>query len=386
VVVRSAIFLALLLLALAGCSARRTQFQYLKHADAALLIPPGVRDPATDRRTFVFPTAARPGCVESQGGVDIRPHKGDLRVTVERHPLFEQPPGWLMTWTASLEQRRCLAPGEGSALATRIAEALPSKQVAEQSLLHPSPAVSGYVDLGPGYKLRVVSPILRESAAPGASALAVETVTGEGHSINIDVKASDDLLGYETAWYTLEPRGGSPGLRIVPGSAEARIGADVKPETGPRTNYFAFAPDEAYFRLFFLTRVSHADHDLAMLGAPTRAALDEHTKQFEADPGLCAEKLSAKISGVACLLIPKEVGVLPHIVVHVNGCEIALVYGAVTVGGAIRQAGQKDPQSTLPTLMVERPYGDRLVPVQFDRSSSDILGLLLVGGESIRWR
>jgi hypothetical protein len=381
VVVRPAISLALSTLLLAGCAARRPQFQYLKQNDAALLIPPGVRNATIEKRTFVFASAARPACAASEGGVDIRPHPGSLRVTVERHPLFDRPPGWLPAWTAALEQRKCLAPGEGLPLATLIAEALPAKPEAEQTLLHPNPAISGYVDLGPDYKLKVVSPILREGAPPGASALKAETVTAEGHSISIDIKTSDDFLGYETAWYAMASRDDRPGSRIVAISAQASIGAEVKSEAGPRRDYFRFAPDAAYFRLFFLTRVSHADHDLAILAAPTRAVLDEHTRQFEADPELCG-----KMAGVSCVLIPKDVAVLPHVSVNVNGREILLVYGNVRVSQAIREAGEKDPQRTLPTLTVERWYGSKRVPVQFDRNSSEILGLTLTGGESIRWR
>jgi hypothetical protein len=39
----------------------------------------------------------------------------------------------------------------------------------------------------------------------------------------------------------------------------------------------------------------------------------------------------------------------------------------------------------LPRLAVRRRYGGKLAPVEFDRNSTEILDLILIGGEKISW-
>jgi hypothetical protein len=60
-----------------------------------------------------------------------------------------------------------------------------------------------------------------------------------------------------------------------------------------------------------------------------------------------------------------------------------------SLGQALRAAGIKDQKRViaeiLPRLQVLRPYGGMMLPVEFDRSSGDILGLIPIGGEEIRW-
>jgi hypothetical protein len=371
------------LLAATGCAHRTgpATYRYVKQDNARILIPPGVADAATSQRTFTFRTAAPRGtkCAVAENGIEIRSYKRDLRVTVNRQPLLATAPGWLATWAGSLEKRGCLAPNESGTLAARIAESLPIDPVAANALLHPDVLRGGYVDLGPHHRLKVVSPILREGTPPGASTLEATTVSGNGKTLTVDVKSSANFLGYETAWWNIEPRPDRMGLLFVAGTAEARIGDKVTEEAQPRFNYLRFSPDAAYFRLFFLTRISHADHDIAILSARSLPELDDETAKLEENPNACGTPAKP-----LCVLVPKEVAVVPHIVVTVNGKGIPILAGG-RLRDAILAAGEKNPQQVLTTLAFQRSYAGALTAVDFDRAKPDILDLPLNGGEDIKW-
>jgi hypothetical protein len=303
-----------------------------------------------------------------------------IRVTIKKDSLLAHPPGWLSSWGTSLEKRGCLGVGEGGALAARVTELMPLDPGAAFNLLHPSILTAGYVDLGPEHRLKVVGPILREGTPSGASAIGSAGQTTEsGGKLTVELRASKDFLGYETAWFGIQPLAGRPGARIVALSAEDNLQGKLSHPDKPRLDYFQFGPDAAFYRLFYLTRISQADHDIAVLAAPTKVELEEQTQRFAADPGICATGASGK-----CILIPRESAVVPHIVVTVAGSEIPIVTGG-NVREALKAAGITQPTDVLRTLQVQRRYAGRLVPVLFSRSQPEILDLPLAGGEDIRW-
>jgi hypothetical protein len=59
---------------------------------------------------------------------------------------------------------------------------------------------------------------------------------------------------------------------------------------------------------------------------------------------------------------------------------------AAPFGGPYRPAEALRVQEVLPQLVVLKPYAGKLVRVEFDRNSSEILDLVLLGGESISWK
>jgi hypothetical protein len=117
-----------------------------------------------------------------------------------------------------------------------------------------------------------------------------------------------------------------------------------------------------YFRLFY-----KADQSEVVGFAPTRAGLP----------------LQADKCGASCLAIPRGVGVNPYRRVLVNGVPTTAAYGA-TLGGVIL-AAKRRPEEVLPTLGIAKPFGGRLVEIEFDRTKQEILGLVLTGDEQIRW-
>jgi hypothetical protein len=418
-------------LALHGCAARSGPATYRLFQDNGqrILVPPGVQDASVSRRTFDARTAADArACSGREGGVELRPRgRAGLRVTVERDVLREQPAGWLARWASALEQRGCLAPGAGFGLATRVAQSVPLEFPIEQRLLDQDARSSSYTDLRPGYKLRVVSPAFREGAPPGAAALGEGTASASGAGLDIELRASPDLIGYETAWYAVEPRARAGGARIVPLLAELNREGEVTRLNSPRVNYLEFDPALAYFRMLFMTRRTAAnDHDIYVLAASTQAALERQTRALEAGTQSCAptaaqsEGGAAQSAGVpgesseenkgafaqipaaaprtagaaaptaagapesACVIAPSQVAIVAFLPVTVQGKEVRVHPGAV-LGHALSEAGLASPAQVLPTLLVRKLYEGRLTPVEFSKTGFDILALPLSGGEEIRW-
>ncbi len=298
---------------------------------------------------------------------------------MQRDPLLAHPAPWLADWSTSLEQSGCLSSGEGAALAEQIVESVPLNPSDAYRLLHAGSGVSGTLDLAPGYRLKLVSPILREGAGPGASALATEDVTGSDRKLSLTVKTSGDFLGYEISWYGIEAKPSATGARVVFATAESHIGNEVTTTQRPRTNYFVFPEGAAYYRLFYLTRVSQADHNIAILSAGSRGKLDQMTDAFNRDP-----EAYVKASPPSCAALPKEVAVTAYVGVTANGAPLDVTV-ASTVADALRAAGVRQPATVLPSLSVRRSYRGALAPVEFDRSKPDILTLILEGREDLRW-
>jgi hypothetical protein len=364
-----------------GCAVRQT-YRLVAQNAGSVLIPPGVSKPDVAQRTFTADIASgRGSCApaEGAGAIVIQSRRGRVRVTVTRGPLLKEPPGWLAAWTARAESQGCIAAGEGLKLAARIVESLPLDPRAAWRLLHANDRQTGYVDLGPEMRLQVVSPILREGASPDAPILDASNLTGEGNRLTLDLKSTPDLIGYETAWYAIQPKAGRIGFAITPLSAEKHIQGKVEPAAAPATNYLKFEPQAAYYRLFY--KADRGEVVEVVLAAPTRAELDRQTQTFSSDPALCAQ-----VPTQACVVIPKRVALNPFLVITVNGSETTVPVGS-TVRAAIQVAtGARTIERPPADLKVYKLYAGKPVPVEFDRTSPEILGVVLNGGESISWK
>jgi hypothetical protein len=361
-----------------GCAVRQT-YRLVNQGASRVLIPPGISRPDVPQRTFTADIAAgRGSCAPAEGAIAIQSRHGRVRVTVTRGPLLKQPSGWLSTWTAQAESQGCIAAGEGLKLAARIVESLPLDPRAAWQLLHANDRQTGYVDLGPETRLQVVSPILREGAPPDAPALDVSNLTGEGNRLTLTLKSTPDLIGYETAWYAIQPKTGQIGFGITPLSAEKHIQGKVEPAARPATNYLKFELQAAYYRLFY--KADRGEVVEVVLAAPTRAELDRQTQTFSSDPALCAQ-----VPSQACVVIPKRVALNPFLAITINGSETTVPIGS-TIRTAIQAAtGARNVERPPTELKVYKLYAGKPVPVEFDRSSPEILGLVLNGGERISW-
>jgi hypothetical protein len=377
----SRVFAATLLLWIVttGCALRQT-YRLVKQDAGRVLIPPGISRPDVGQRTFTADIAAgRGSCAPAEGAIAIQSRNGRVRVTVTRDPLLKQPPGWLSAWTAQAESQGCIAAGEGLKLAARIVESLPLDPRAAYRLLHADDRQTGYVDLGPETRLQVVSPILREGSPPDAPILEESNLTGEGNRLTLTLKSTPNLVGYETAWYAIQPKAGQIGFAISPLSAERHIQGKVEPAAAPAINYLKFESQAAYYRLFY--KADQGEVVEVVLAAPTRAELDRQTRAFNSDPALCAQ-----VPSQACVVIPKRVALNPFLVITVNGSETTVPVGS-TVRGAIQTAtGARNIERLPPELEVYKLYAGKPVAVEFDRDSIEILGLVLSGGERVSWK
>lgn len=360
--------IALIITALicSGCAIHRPisqHWRFVKTNASQVLIPPGVASPDIARRTFTADVA--PG----QGSCPQTVHvKGKhVLVTIDRDTLTSAPAGWLAAWAAGVESQGCIAPGEAPKLAAGIAESFPIDPDAAFRVLYPNEIV-------PPVRLQVVSPILREGAPPDAPI--IET-SGNGNSLTLTLKSSDNLMGYETALYAVQPKTTGAGYQIAPLYAERHTQQATERVSLPATNYFHFPPGAAFYRLFI--KSNQTDFTAFIVAASTRAELERLTGILDAGTASC-EKLDAG----SCVAIPRRAALNAVVPVSVNGAEVWVRWGA-NLAEAIRNSGERQPEAIVPKLEVSRLFNGRPTPIDFDTSSPAILRLTLTGGEIIRW-
>jgi hypothetical protein len=351
-----------------GCAVRQpvtTNWRLTSQGTGDLLIPPGVSKPDLATRTFAVDLPAGRGpCPPT-----IRVKGSRVFVSVTRATLLQHPQGWLTMWAADVEAQGCIAPGGGSRFAQRIAESLPLDPTLAFHLLYANDRQNGRVDIAPPVRLQVVSPILRNPAAADTAS----EVSGNGNTLDIAVKASDNLVGYETAWYAAQSRPEGIGSTIIPLYAERHLQDRTERIAQPATNYLQFPADAKFYRLFY--KSGQTDYTALVVAATTRAELDRRSALLNTPATSCDQ---------LCVAIPRRVAINPMVSVTVNDAEAMVAWGA-TVAEAIRGAGERQPTAVLPKLAVSRLYNGYPTPVDFDRSSPAILRLPLTGGEVIAW-
>jgi hypothetical protein len=240
----------------------------------------------------------------------------------------------------------------------------------------------GYVELGPENRLQTQAPILKSGKPPETNRIEIANVTGQGATLNVDIRESDEVVGVETAWYTLRPKAGGAGSTIVALSAERNTAGKSEAAAAPQADYFHFAPDIGFYRLIYKADLQEKGSTTEIVvGAPDRMELERRTQRVLDDFNTC------KVTGPEmCAVIPRHVALNPALAVTVNGVEVRVGIRGI-VRSAIAQAhGPQRAEDVLPTLGVRRPYGGRLVEVEFDRARGAILNMTLLGGESISWK
>jgi hypothetical protein len=217
---------------------------------------------------------------------------------------------------------------------------------------------SGAQDLTAGSTLKVVEPIFRAGAAPGAETLE----TGEDAST---FKASRDLVGMRTAWYSVEGR-------LVYRKEEVNIFArdsDARnPRVPPRLTEL-FAQDLSYFRLLTIVReAADADRGEILIGSKTLPQLVELSNSVRRQGNCGLDE--------GCLMAPKGAFISPLIAIEVNKVE-KLVPPNTQLSEVLL--------SSYANLRIWKPYHGRLLAVDFRKAGSAILKLPLTGGERIHF-
>jgi hypothetical protein len=329
-------------------------------------MPPGVSADLV-QRTVAAPIRAR-CALSANDAIAVQRRRSGLKLTVQREALVKQPRGWLTTWTEKAESEGCIAQGRAAALAARIVESIALPSGADLRLLR----VDGgpdYVEIGAGNGLQVVSPIMRSGASPESLEYEIGKVSASTGGLVVDVVSSPpDLIGFETAWYDLRPKSGGQGFTIVSAFTKATVNGVTENRGAPAKNYFQFAPELGYYRLFY-----KADQTEVLIAARKRAALP-------ADTEACDRPISG---GPVCLLIPKGIGVNPYVLVEVNGSKTGVGIGS-NLRSLVRTMKVSEDK-VLPTLKITRTWGGKPVTLEFDRSLPDVWNLVLTGNEQIRW-
>ncbi|MGH9351811.1 MAG: hypothetical protein ACRD2G_06600, partial [Terriglobia bacterium] len=281
----------------------------------------------------------------------------DLLKVSRRMPVYLSQD--LSAFRAALIQfdaRGCMTHSEAAAASQRIAESVPLPSSLAYDLQHGNYRGEGYADLDSRFGLKVIAPLYSCAPAPHS---------GWGKAI-----------GFETSYYNVVGSE-TQGFRLLYDSSERLLPPNSCGRLQSNANPAALTKKPSYLRLFFLRRVSRADHNNVLLSARSPKQLAQATHALDVQPYDC-DRLRA--GGVACLTVPKLMAFSAVLRVYFNSHPVYLDLGG-TVGSALRSAGEVVPQNEIHHLKVWRPFNGRLIPVLFDRNTHDILGLVLVGGE-----
>jgi hypothetical protein len=165
----------------------------------------------------------------------------------------------------------------------------------------PFPAIDrGYVDLQPGWRIQTTTPLLKS----GKYLPDFKTSNDPGR---VELSAPEELIGYETSYYSVVP-GKAGGVALAFVSTENFVGGKGFPQLQPQVRLFDFPTGGSFIRIIFLTRVSSADHNQAVLAAASPEDLDVLTRQVKADPSA-----NCKSQGESqCVWIPQGIAVRPE--------------------------------------------------------------------------
>ena len=156
-----------------------------------------------------------------------------------------------------------------------------------------------YLDLKRGDRLRVVLP-LRKAQDARAQWSSVEQ-----HGASITLSASQPV-GFQIVKYQVESgRRGKVRLRFV--SGETMIDGKASPRSSAPELPFRLPDRPGHLRLIYLVRVSQADHNMAIVNAPTMEMLNSFTNKVMRNAATCG-----KAAEVFCEWVPTGVAVRPE--------------------------------------------------------------------------
>ena len=166
-----------------------------------------------------------------------------------------------------------------------------------------------YIDLQSGWRIRVVTPLLK----PGAKVS--DEIAQQTSGNTVTVVAGSNFLGYATDYYQVTSREHG-GVQINFSSAQVTKDEHTFPRSFPNPKLFVLPRRTIFVRLLYLQRVSLADHNMAVLGSNRKDRLESLTRKVEADPNACTTAVPT-----VCYWIPVGIAVRPEIGEIHNGGE-----------------------------------------------------------------
>ena len=158
-----------------------------------------------------------------------------------------------------------------------------------------------YIDLEAGWRVRVVTPIL----SSGKFKMQPKEFQAEAKTVTL--QTGGEFLGYETDYYAVSARNGN-GVVVRFGASEFTSNGKSSKRSQPLVPLFDLPETVRYVRLLFLTRVSRAEHDQAILGSSSLTGLDVLKKRVEESP---AENCKPRPEGI-CSWVPAGIAVQPE--------------------------------------------------------------------------
>lgn len=133
-----------------------------------------------------------------------------------------------------------------------------------------------YLDLEPGWRLRAVGAVMRSgSISPAGEVMQQE-------DLNLTMKASKDLLGYETDYFAVEKKG--KGVQVRFASGERVVEGKTLPVDKPMAAMLRLPEGMGQVRMLYLLEASVVNHSMAVLAGKTREDVDALTKAVQANP------------------------------------------------------------------------------------------------------
>lgn len=372
--------LAFAALSVAGC-AKKTTSANAYRLSASALTPPAQKQPlavAGVRGGEWSPSACRvrvpPYSLEWKDGKALlrsspaKPEDADDRV-------LEQ----FRASVVELEAKGCLKTGGSSKVLDAFASmlALPSGMLyaARWGTYYQSAAL----DFQPEFRLKIIGPLLKAGAKDVKVDAAIPDKPG-----GIVVKSIEGLEGFETSYYRIVS-GKPEGVTLQLVSVEHSRNGVATPVQRPSGFALKTMTEPRQMRLLFLRRVSKSDRDITLLSAKTLAQLEAATQRMQDARDAVAQCRAEREA--ECLALPRLTALNLELVVTANSREVSVPIGA-TVSAALEAAGvrgREQQRATLPTLTVRRPWRGKMIPVTPLDERAQLLSMVLIGGEQVRW-
>ena len=280
-----------------------------------------------------------------------------------------------------LEDNACLPQESVRELSNRLLGAVALTTRSAYGVRYGNYERSGAINLEPGFRLKVVAPLLQ----PGFKEVKIVQSPGaKGGGLEFTAEGLD---GYETSYYAVEPRLGG-GVQFALSSVEQnRMNVITHPDA-PSGFQFFLPPDARYFRLMFLRRASTADRDISLLGAPEWGLMLDSAQRFDTIAGAVND--CEKVPGLACIALTKQTAILAEIGIQANGRLVYLPVGG-TLNDLLRSAsggmggGHVSEVEAPLRLKVQRSWHGRMLPVILDLQNPRSLGFALFAGDRVTW-
>ena len=277
-----------------------------------------------------------------------------------------------------LEDNGCLPAGAVNRISLQLIGAVSMEPQSAYYIRYGNTIRKGAINLEAGLRLKVVAPLLKPGYTDIKTQLSPNSKPG---TLEVNVEG---LEGFETAYYIVRPRRGG-GLEFALLSVEQNRVGILTSAPKPVAFQFAKAPKAEHYQLMFLRRVSIADRDIALLGAPSWKLLLETAHRFDTVPGAVND--CDKVPGLDCVAMTKQSAINSETGVLANGKTVYVPVGGTLrdVLGAAGVGPDEKQEQVLATLKVERLWHDAPVSVELDRSNARSLGLVVIAGDRITW-